>query len=90
MAAKLVHFAGTVQGVGFRYTARSISRGFDVTGYVMNLPDGRVEVLIEGADSDVAEFIERVRTEMGSYVTSVEAKDVVPTGTYRQFVVRCD
>ena len=45
---RLVLFSGRVQGVGFRYTACHIARHFTVTGYVRNLPDGRVELLAEG------------------------------------------
>ena len=38
-----------MQGVGFRYTAKTVATGFEVTGTVRNLPDGRVEVIAEGA-----------------------------------------
>ena len=41
---------GRVQGVGFRYTAHNIARRHDVTGYVKNLTDGRVELVMEGPD----------------------------------------
>ena len=47
-----VFYAGRVQGVGFRYTAREIACGYDVAGYVCNLPDGRVELVVEGAETE--------------------------------------
>ena len=54
-----VHFAGRVQGVGFRYTVEQIAGQFPVTGYVQNLPDGRVLLVMEGAKSDLDALIDR-------------------------------
>ena len=41
-------YSGHVQGVGFRYTAKTVAAGFEITGVVRNLPDGRVELVAEG------------------------------------------
>ena len=49
-----IYYSGNVQGVGFRYTVKSIATGFEVTGAVRNLPDGRVELLAEGAPPELA------------------------------------
>ena len=43
MTARQVYYTGRVQGVGFRYSTKRIASGYDVTGSVKNLPDGRVE-----------------------------------------------
>src|SRR5262249_24196810 len=43
-----VHYSGHVQGVGFRYAARSIAGKYAVTGFVQNLSDGRVRLVVEG------------------------------------------
>ena len=43
-----VFFAGRVQGVGFRYTAKTVAAGFELAGTIKNLPDGRVELVAEG------------------------------------------
>ena len=48
MTAKRVLYSGRVQGVGFRFSSKQIARGFDVCGWVKNLPDGRVELLADG------------------------------------------
>jgi acylphosphatase len=55
-----VHFSGNVQGVGFRYSCRQVAKGFDVTGWVKNLDDGRVEMWAQGEESEVLEFLKAV------------------------------
>jgi acylphosphatase len=56
-----IFYSGRVQGVGFRYTARSVASGFEVTGTVRNLPDGRVELLAEGSRDELDAFREAIR-----------------------------
>jgi acylphosphatase len=56
-----VLYSGHVQGVGFRYTAKSVARGFEVTGTVRNLPDGRVELIAEGARDELEAFQREIR-----------------------------
>ena len=55
--------SGQVQGVGFRYTARSMAQQLGAVGWVRNLSDGRVQMLIEGAESVVTELIERLEKQ---------------------------
>jgi acylphosphatase len=52
--------SGMVQGVGFRYFAQRAARRLDLTGYVRNLRDGRVEVLATGEEKS----LEALRTEL--------------------------
>ncbi len=63
MIARLVHFEGRVQGVGFRYTCRELAKGFDVVGTVKNLPDGRVEMEVMGEKEEIEEFICEIAVE---------------------------
>ena len=56
-----VLYSGSVQGVGFRYTARSVASGFEVTGTVRNLPDGRVELVAEGTRDELDAFRQAIR-----------------------------
>lgn len=66
-----VLYTGRVQGVGFRATVRHLSRGYDVTGTVRNLPDGRVEVVAEGMKDEVRAFLEGIATsELSSYIAT--------------------
>lgn len=51
-----VLYSGHVQGVGFRYTAKTVATGFDIAGTVRNLPDGRVELVAEGQRAELDAF----------------------------------
>jgi len=54
-------YSGRVQGVGFRYALRTLATGFEVTGMVRNLPDGRVELAAEGMKTELEAFREAIR-----------------------------
>ena len=56
-----VFYSGRVQGVGFRYTAKTVAAGFEIVGTVRNLPDGRVELAAEGLRAELEEFRAAVR-----------------------------
>jgi len=56
-----VFYSGRVQGVGFRYTVKSVANGFEVTGTIRNLPDGRVELTAEGSGDELEAFREGIR-----------------------------
>lgn len=58
-----VRFEGRVQGVGFRYTVMDLSRGFEVCGWVKNLPDGAVEMLASGEKGEVEDFLREIVEE---------------------------
>jgi acylphosphatase len=60
MISKQVFYEGNVQGVGFRWSVRNVAKGFDVTGWVRNLPDGRVELQVNGEESEVSAFLEAI------------------------------
>ena len=79
-----VFYTGRVQGVGFRYTAREIACGYEVTGYVRNLHDGRVELVAEGSQDEVTGFLEAIRvSQLGSHIRSVDANWNDATGEFR-------
>lgn len=65
---KRVIYTGRVQGVGFRATTHSIASGFDVAGYVRNLPDGTVELLADGSYDELQSFLEEVRTRFDACI----------------------
>jgi acylphosphatase len=51
-----VLFSGRVQGVGFRYTAKTVATGFEIAGIIRNLPDGRVELVAEGSPAELDDY----------------------------------
>lgn len=63
MIAKKVIYEGRVQGVGFRYTVKDLARGFDVRGFVKNLPDGSVELQVMGEATEVRDFLHEIAVE---------------------------
>ncbi len=63
-----IFFSGSVQGVGFRYTCLSLARQFQLTGWVTNLSDGRVEVMIEGPRETIEEFLLKLKGEFNSFI----------------------
>jgi acylphosphatase len=69
MISLQVFYEGNVQGVGFRWSIRHIAKGFDVIGWVRNLPDGRVEMQISGEDSEVGAFLDSVmQSELRAHI----------------------
>jgi acylphosphatase len=85
---KSVTYSSRVQGVGFRYTTSTIARRFDVTGYVSNLPDGRVELVAEGQPQETAAFLNEIRERFFGHIRD-ERTDVQPaTGEFNTFDVR--
>ena len=69
MERLIVHYSGRVQGVGFRATVRQIACGYDVTGTVRNLADGRVELIAEGAKAELKAFLEGIaQSELSGFI----------------------
>jgi acylphosphatase len=83
-----VYYSGRVQGVGFRYTVRSLARRFDVTGFVRNLSDGRVQVVVEGQPAEIRAFLDSIRADMGHYIRDVQETTYPATGRFEGFDVR--
>ena len=63
MIAKRIIFEGQVQGVGFRYTTKETSKGFDIIGHVKNLPEGTVELIVMGETDEIDEFLQEISEE---------------------------
>lgn len=88
MIRRSVHYSGRVQGVGFRYTACRISARFQITGYVRNLTDGRVEAVVEGETSEVDKFCGAMVDAMRSSIAEVTQDDALATGEFDRFDIR--
>ena len=82
MIRETLHYTGRVQGVGFRYTAANLAKGFAVAGAVRNLPDGRVKLVAEGPADQVAALVDAVQQAMGPNITGVESARSQGTGEF--------
>ena len=79
MIAKHVFYEGRVQGVGFRYTVRQIAKEYEVTGWVRNLLDGRVELLVSGNADEVDGFLETiVESELAGFIKGTQEEPAQP------------
>ena len=85
--ARLIYYSGRVQGVGFRYTASSIARAHRVMGWVSNLPDGRVQLVIEGKEADVQNCLQAIRQYWGRKISREEIEDAEIAG-FTEFEIR--
>ncbi len=88
MHRRKCYFTGRVQGVGFRYTVKNIALQHAVQGFVRNLPDGRVELVMEGPDTEMDQLIDQVRQRMDGYIRGVDLDTAPATGEFRQFQIR--
>jgi acylphosphatase len=84
----VAHFAGRVQGVGFRYTCQHLASGRDVRGYVRNLPDGRVELVVEGTAGEIDGLIEAIRGRMADFIRAVDLQNLPASGEFDGFEIR--
>ena len=82
---RTVHFSGRVQGVFFRATTYEVASPLDVTGFVRNLPDGRVELAAEGSPTELDRLQEAVIDAMRSNITEVSSTDGPATGEFTSF-----
>jgi len=84
-----VFYSGRVQGVGFRYTVREIACGYELAGYVRNLHDERVELVIEGTEEEITAFLDAVRTsQLGSHIRNENMNWQEAAGEFRGFDIR--
>ena len=83
-----VVYSGNVQGVGFRYTAVNLARGFAVTGWVRNCPGSQVEVVAEGEAAEVKKFLNAIKAEMSSFVRDEKISWEPASGEFTCFQTR--
>ncbi len=83
-----VWYAGRVQGVGFRATVRQLAFGYDVTGAVRNLPDGRVELVAEGSEPELRAFLQGIaESELSGFIAQRREEWAGGKGDLRGFAI---
>ena len=81
------YVSGRVQGVGFRYFVKKHAEALAVVGYVKNLPDGRVEFLLQGNKAAILTLLENIRTGPSySQVTGVTAEELISKEISERFL----
>jgi acylphosphatase len=85
MIRRTVHYSGHVQGVGFRYTTNRIAAKLKVTGFVRNLPDGRVELVTEGDKAEVDRFTAAIAQRLRENIEHADMTDRPAAGGFNSF-----
>ena len=83
-----VFFSGRVQGVGFRYSTFQVAKEFEVTGFVKNLTDGRVQLEVEGRAEVVKAFIQAVEEKLHGFIRKTERSPTRRASQFNQFQIR--
>jgi acylphosphatase len=83
-----VYYSGRVQGVGFRYTTRAIAARFAVAGFVQNLPDGRVRLVVEAAAAELDRFLAAIADEMDACIRHTDCTVSPASDEFDRFEIR--
>jgi acylphosphatase len=84
-----VFYEGNVQGVGFRWSVRNVAKGFDVTGFVRNLRDGRVELQAAGDEAEVRAFLDAIlQSELRAHIKKHSETPLSDSPSFRGFEIR--
>jgi len=83
-----VYYSGSVHGVGFRYTAERTALSLNITGWVKNLEDGRVEVVCEGEGAALNKFLDRIKDLFGGYIRDARIEPQNATGEFEGFDIK--
>lgn len=84
-----VYYSGMVQGVGFRFTAERVALSLSLTGWAKNLRDERVEVLLEGDEANLVDFLNKMKNgSMKQYITGAKVAWEEATGEFDDFEIR--
>lgn len=83
-----IFYSGTVQGVGFRYTVQMFATKQGLNGWVRNLRDGRVEIIVEGEKEDIIALMKAIESRFEGFIREKLVNYNPPTGEYEEFSVR--
>ena len=85
MVRRHIYFSGRVQGVGFRFRASWAAKGLGLTGWVSNLPDGRVEMEVQGEEKNIQKFLEDLQGQRFISINDMEMTEIpcVPEKSFK-------
>ena len=76
MVRRHIYFSGRVQGVGFRFRASWAAKRLGLTGWVSNLPDGRVEMEVQGEEGQIERFLEDLKGQRFISIENMEMAEI--------------
>ena len=82
-----IFYSGIVQGVGFRYTVFHLAQDLDLTGWVRNRSDGRVEVVVEGSKNQIEDFLSRLSNKFHQYIKTRDVQYYERKGEFSDFQI---
>jgi acylphosphatase len=89
MIARRIIYEGRVQGVGFRFSVKEIAQGYEVAGWVRNLPDGRVHMEAQGDDSEVEGFLQAIEdSHLRPHIRRKVLTPIEPASGLKGFQIR--
>ena len=83
-----IYYSGSVQGVGFRYMAQSVARLLGIAGWVKNLKDGRVEIVCEGTEPGLNEFLDKLKDIFSLHTKDIRIEQKSPSGKLEGFDIK--
>ena len=89
MIARRIIYEGRVQGVGFRFSVKEIAQGYELAGWVRNLPDGRVQMEAQGDDAEIESFLQAIEDSyLRPHIRRKVVTPIEPTGGLKGFQIR--
>lgn len=82
-----IFYSGIVQGVGFRFTVQRYASDARLAGWVRNLRDGRVEIVVEGNTEDVDTLLEKIEEHFEGSITGKVRHDAPASGGFDSFLI---
>lgn len=83
-----VYYEGRVQGVGFRFTTEYMAQELNLTGWVKNLPDGRVELVAEGKEDSLQDLLSKIKLRLRQYISNELVEWEPHKDEFKEFALR--
>lgn len=84
-----IFVSGRVQGVGFRFRTKLKAEGLNLVGWVRNLDDGRVEILVEGEEENIKKLESWLKSEpFFTKIENLEIEEIIPSNQFESFEIR--
>jgi acylphosphatase len=83
-----ITFLGRVHGVGFRFTTQSLAQQLKINGYVKNMPEGSVELMVTCSKEQLNTLLKKIKAYLNKYITNIEIQESLVNETFTNFTIR--